>query len=80
MLNSGFTQEKFVIILFVVLGILGAIIRIQEKELDKPTLDHFYERGLKVLCSLAAVFLLVVVFLLIEMLAATFGYKSLLFS
>ena len=80
MLSGGFTQEKFAIMLFVVLGILVAIIRIQEKELERPDLSHFYERGLKILCSLAAVLILVVIFLLIEMVAASFGYKSVLFS
>lgn len=80
MLSGGLTQGKFMVILGVALVLLFVIIRVQEKELAKPDLSHFYERGLKVLCSLAAVFVIVVVFLLIEMIAATFGYKSVLFS
>lgn len=80
MLSGGFTQNKFMAMLLVVLVLLVAIVRVQEKELERTDLSHFYERGLKILCSLAAVLILVVVFLLIEMVAASFGYNSILFS
>lgn len=80
MLSGGFTQNKFMAMLLIALVLLFVIVRIQEKELERSDLSHFYERGLKILCSLSAVLILVIVFLLIEMAAASFGYNSVLFS